>query len=129
MFHVLTEAEATAKRGRCHSSNTDSHWPLTTLDPSKLILYQARDCDRAILPQWLNTLTAKMGGWLHWLERLAKVGSIRRRSSHQIEATGQAWAKPGEARRGLGEATLRTQNVLALFFFPPVWPMSQKARF
>ena len=26
---------------------------------------------------------------------------------------GEAWAKPGEARRGLGEATLRTQNVLA----------------
>ena len=26
---------------------------------------------------------------------------------------GEAWAKPGEARRGVGEATLRTQNVLA----------------
>ena len=26
---------------------------------------------------------------------------------------GEAWAKPGEARQGLGEATLRTQNVLA----------------
>ena len=26
---------------------------------------------------------------------------------------GEAWAKPGEARRGLGEATPRTQNVLA----------------
>ena len=25
----------------------------------------------------------------------------------------EAWAKPGEARRGLGEATPRTQNVLA----------------
>ena len=26
---------------------------------------------------------------------------------------GEAWAKPSEARRGLGEATSRTQNVLA----------------